>query len=180
MRVSLGSSEQRYETHHNISSMFMFFDEIFLITASRFEPLRAFMPMGYILFVLPNAQICSFEPPRPVWTRHGSTSRRLHPVLRSFHRRRHLGSIRDKRHTVFWKPVTSPVRSLGSVSVDPTENEPQPNRSWGHCTKVTLLSGRREHCRNIFLGREASGYDRRSSPKKQVKIIPENWEARNR
>ena len=29
----------------------MFFDEIFLIKASRFEPLRAFMPMGYILFV---------------------------------------------------------------------------------------------------------------------------------
>ena len=25
MRVSLGSSEQRYETHHNISSMFLFF-----------------------------------------------------------------------------------------------------------------------------------------------------------
>ena len=37
MRVSLGSSEQRYETHHNISSMFLFFREIFPITASRFE-----------------------------------------------------------------------------------------------------------------------------------------------
>ena len=50
----------------------------------------------------------------------------------------------------------------------------------GHCIKVTLLSGSREHCRNIFLGREASGYDWRSSPKKQIKIIPENWEVRNR
>ena len=33
-----------------------------------------------------------------------------------------------------------------------------------------------------FLGREASGYDRRSSPapKKQAKIIPENWGPSNR
>ena len=33
----MGSSEQRCETHHSISSMVLFCYEIFLITASRLE-----------------------------------------------------------------------------------------------------------------------------------------------
>ena len=41
---------------------------------------------------------------------------------------------------------------------------------------LTAVVGQFQHARRVrFLGREASGYDRRSSPKKQAKIIPENW-----
>ena len=51
-----------------------------------------------------------------------------------------------------------------------------------HRNTLAAVVGQFQHARRVrFLGREASGYDRRSSPpKKQAKIIPENWEVPNR
>ena len=50
-----------------------------------------------------------------------------------------------------------------------------------HRNPLTAVVGQFQHARRVrFLGREASGYDRRSSPQKQTEIIPENWEAPNR
>ena len=50
-----------------------------------------------------------------------------------------------------------------------------------HRNTLSAVMGQFQHARRVrFLGREASEYDRRSSPKKQTEIIPENWKASNR
>ena len=76
---------------------------------------------------------------------------------------------------------------MAKIPLPDTENYTGKNRrraqkvAGHHRNTLSAVMGQFQHARRVrFLEREASGYDRRSSPKKQIEIIPENWEAPNR